>query len=91
MEAARLWTYYVAWMIEQGIACRLPACQAKMFAAEMCLKVVDEGMRIFGGNAFAREYPAQRYFRDARFLLYGGGTHEVLKNYIGREIVGKIK
>jgi alkylation response protein AidB-like acyl-CoA dehydrogenase len=91
MEAARLLTYNVAWEISRGIPCRVKACQAKMFATEVCCKVVDEGTRIFGGNAFAREYPAQRYFRDARFLLYGGGTHEVLKNFIGREIVGKLK
>ena len=91
MEAARLLTYNVAWEISQSIPCRVKACQAKMFATEVCCKVVDEGTRILGGNAFAREYPAQRYFRDARFLLYGGGTHEVLKNFIGREVVGKLK
>ncbi|MHC5039676.1 MAG: acyl-CoA dehydrogenase family protein [Planctomycetota bacterium] len=90
MEAARLLTTCVAWEIDRGIPCRVKACQAKMFATEVCCKVVDEGTRIFGGNAFAHEYPAQRYFRDARFLLYGGGTHEVLKNFIGREVIGKL-
>ncbi|MCU0723459.1 MAG: acyl-CoA dehydrogenase, partial [Planctomycetes bacterium] len=90
MEAARLLTYAVACDIQQGVPCRVRACQAKMFATEVCCKVVDEGTRIFGGNAFAQEYPAQRYFRDARFLLYGGGTHEVLKDFIGREVIGKL-
>ena len=90
MEAARLLTYCVAWEIQKGIPCRVKACQAKMLATEVCCKVVDEGTRIYGGNAFAHEYPAQRYFRDARFLLYGGGTHEVLKDFIGREIIGRL-
>jgi alkylation response protein AidB-like acyl-CoA dehydrogenase len=90
MEAARLLTWSVAWEIDRKIACRVKACQAKMFATEVCLKVVDEGTRIYGANGFAHEYPAQRFFRDARFLLYGGGTHEVLRDFIGREIIGKL-
>jgi len=48
------------------------------------MSAVDEATRIYGGNAFAMEYPPQRYFRDARFLLYGGGCHEVLQDYLGR-------
>ncbi|GAB6061542.1 acyl-CoA dehydrogenase family protein [Deferrisoma palaeochoriense] len=87
MEAARLLVYYAAWMIGEGLNPRKEAAMAKMFATETCLKVVDEVTRIYGGNGFATEYGPQRYFRDARFLLYGGGTHEVLKNFIGREIV----
>ncbi len=87
MEAARLMVYYAAWMIGEGLNPRKEAAMAKMFATETCLKVVDEVTRIYGGNGFAMEYGPQRYFRDARFLLYGGGTHEVLKNFIGREIV----
>ncbi len=87
MEASRLMVYYAAWMIGEGLTPRKEAAMAKMFATETCLKVVDEVTRIYGGNGFAMEYGPQRYFRDARFLLYGGGTHEVLKNFIGREIV----
>ncbi len=83
-EAARTLLYRVAWMIEEGLPCQKEAMAAKYVATEMCLDAVDEVTRIFGGAAFAREYPAQRYFRDARFLLYGGGTHEVLLNYLGR-------
>ncbi len=88
LEAARLLVYYAAWMIgEDGLNPRKEAAMAKMFATEACLNVVDEVTRIYGGNGFATEYGPQRYFRDARFLLYGGGTHEVIKNFIGRELV----
>jgi alkylation response protein AidB-like acyl-CoA dehydrogenase len=89
MEAARLLLYHAAWMIDQGEQPRLQAAMAKMFAVEMCCNVVDEVTRIYGANGFAHEYGAQRYFRDARFLLYGGGTHEILKNFLGKEIVGR--
>ncbi len=87
MEAARLMVYWVAWMIGQGMNPRKEAAMAKMFATETCLKVVDEVTRIYGANGFASEYGPQRYFRDARFLLYGGGTHEIIKDFVGREIV----
>jgi len=87
MEAARLLVYNAAWMIDEGMSARVPAAMAKMFAVEMCCNVVDEVTRIYGANGFAHEYGAQRYFRDARFLLYGGGTHEILKNFLGKEIV----
>ncbi|HOJ70858.1 MAG TPA: acyl-CoA dehydrogenase family protein [Syntrophorhabdaceae bacterium] len=90
MNAARLMIYHGAWMLENGMDSRLIAAEAKMFATEVCLKVVDEVTRIYGANAFAYEYTPQRYFRDARFLLYGGGTHEVLKDFIGRTIIGKL-
>ncbi len=83
-EAARTFCYRVAWMLDQGMPCQREAMACKYVATEMCLEAVDEVTRIFGGGAFAREYPAQRYFRDARFLLYGGGTHEVLTSFLGK-------
>jgi len=52
--------------------------------------VVDEATRIYGANGFALEYAPQRHFRDARFLLYGGGTHEVLRDYLGRLLIGRL-
>lgn len=87
MEAAKLMVYWVAWLIGEGSNPRKEAAMAKMFATEMCLKVVDEVTRIYGANGFASEYGPQRYFRDARFLLYGGGTHEIIKDFVGREII----
>ncbi|MDF1555158.1 MAG: acyl-CoA dehydrogenase family protein [Deferrisomatales bacterium] len=87
MEASRLLVYQGAWRLGEGLPTRKVAAMAKMFATETCLKVVDEVTRIYGANGFAQEYGPQRYFRDARFLLYGGGTHEILKNFLGREIV----
>jgi alkylation response protein AidB-like acyl-CoA dehydrogenase len=83
-EASRWYCYRCAWMIQEGLPCLNECMLAKMFATEMCLAAVDEATRIYGGNAFAMEYPPQRYFRDARFLLYGGGCHEVLQDYLGR-------
>ena len=90
MEASRLMIYYAAWRIKENLSCRKEAAMAKMYATETCCKVVDEVTRIWGANGFAHEYNPQRHFRDARFLLYGGGTHEIIKDLLGRMIIGKL-
>jgi alkylation response protein AidB-like acyl-CoA dehydrogenase len=90
MEASRLMIYHAAWRIKEKLSCRKEAAMAKMYATETCCKVVDEVTRIWGANGFALEYNPQRHFRDARFLLYGGGTHEIIKDMLGRMILGKL-
>jgi alkylation response protein AidB-like acyl-CoA dehydrogenase len=87
LHAARLMTYDAAARLDAGRGVTTPAAMAKLFASEVCARVVDEATRIHGSYGFAMEYPVQRYFRDARFLLYGGGTSEVLKGLIGREVL----
>jgi alkylation response protein AidB-like acyl-CoA dehydrogenase len=86
LEAAKLLVYYAAWLIDQKQSCKKEAPMAKLFASEMANHVVDEATRIFGAYGIAEEYPIQRFYRDARFLLYGGGTSEILQLIIGREM-----
>jgi len=83
-EASRTFLYRCAWMIQNNIPCVNECMLAKYHSTEMCMYAVEEAMRIYGGNAFCSEYPVQRFWRDAKFLLYGGGTHEVLCDYLGR-------
>ena len=86
LEAARTLVYRATWLIDEGQADTKLSAMAKLFASEMAAYVVDEATRIFGAYGYAMEFDAQRYFRDARFLLYGGGTSEILKNMIAREL-----
>jgi butyryl-CoA dehydrogenase len=86
LEAARGLVYRAAWQIERGKPDMKLASMAKLFATEMANKAADECTRIFGSYGFAMEYEAQRYFRDARFLLYGGGTSEILRGIIAKEM-----
>lgn len=86
LEASRLLVLSAASKLANGENPRMQAMMAKMFSTEMCLNAVDEVTRIYGANGFAMEYGPQRYFRDARFLLYGGGTHEVLLNFMGKQV-----
>ena len=88
LEASRLMVHKAAWLADQGREDKNSAAMAKVFAVESCLSIVDETTRILGAYGFAEEYDAVRFFRDARFLLYGGGTHEILRNFAGRNILG---
>ncbi|MBI4608776.1 MAG: acyl-CoA dehydrogenase family protein [Candidatus Rokubacteria bacterium] len=86
IHAATLMTYQAAWCLDQGLPVTREAAMAKLFASEAANKVADEASRIFASYGFAMEYPAQRYFRDARFLLLGGGTSEILRVIISRDL-----
>jgi alkylation response protein AidB-like acyl-CoA dehydrogenase len=84
LEASRLLTYKATRMIDNGEECLKEASMAKYFATEAACRAGDEITRIFGAYAYSMEYNAQRYYRDNRFLLYGGGTHEILQPNIAR-------
>jgi alkylation response protein AidB-like acyl-CoA dehydrogenase len=86
LQAATLMTYQAAARLDAGKPIGREAAMAKLFASEMAVRVTDEAARIFASYGLAMEYPAQRYFRDARFLLPGGGTSEILRVVIGREL-----
>lgn len=86
LHVSRVATYDAADRVSRGESVVHEANIVKLFATEACIRIVDEATRIYGSYGFAMEYPAQRYFRDARFLLYGAGTSEILRNLIGREV-----
>lgn len=86
LHAATLMTYQAAAQIDAGRPVAREAAMTKLFASEMAVRVTDEAARIFASYGLAMEYPAQRYFRDARFLLPGGGTSEILRLVIGRDL-----
>jgi alkylation response protein AidB-like acyl-CoA dehydrogenase len=86
LQASALMTYQAAARLDAGRPIGREAAMAKLFASEAAVRVTDEAARIFASYGLAMEYPAQRYFRDARFLLPGGGTSEILRVVIGREL-----
>lgn len=89
LEAGQLMVDKVTHLIDNGVACLNEASMAKYFTVESACQASDDAMRIFGGYAYSMEYSVQRYYRDNRFLLYGGGTHEVLQTTIGREVLNR--
>lgn len=84
LEASKLMTYKAAKMIDDGIPCMTESSMAKYFATEAACEAADQCTRIMGAYGYSMEYTAQRYYRDSRFLLNGGGTHEILQTNIAR-------
>ncbi len=88
LEAARRLVHYGAWRDDQGLASRKEAAMAKLFASETGLRVCDGAARVLASYGYAEEYPVERHLRDVRFTLIGGGTSEILKLVIAKEICG---
>ena len=84
LDAARLLTYRAARMIDDKIPAIKEASMAKYFSTEAACRAADQATRIFGAYGYSMEYPVQRYYRDNRFLLYGGGSHEILQTNIAK-------
>ena len=87
IEAARLLTYKAAEQKDRGERVDLEAGMAKLFASEMCAEVTLEAMRIHGGYGYIKEYPLERYYRDAPLMIIGEGTNEVQRLLIARQLL----
>jgi butyryl-CoA dehydrogenase len=84
LQAARQMTLWAAWRSDQGIPNAQGASMAKLFASEAAARICDRASRIMASYGFAAEYDVQRYFRDVRFTLIGGGTSEILRTNIAK-------
>ena len=91
IEAARLLTYEAARKKDSGERVDLEAGMAKLFASEMCGQVTMEAMRIHGGYGYIKDYPLERYYRDAPLMIIGEGTNEIQKLIIARRLLQKYK
>ena len=91
IEAARLLTYEAARKKDSGERVDLEAGMAKLFASEMCGEVTMEAMRIHGGYGYIKDYPLERYYRDAPLMIIGEGTNEIQKLVIARRLLQKYK
>ena len=89
IEAARLLTYEAARRKDAGERVDLEAGMAKLFASEMCGQVTMEAMRIHGGYGYIKDYPLERYYRDAPLMIIGEGTNEIQKLIIARRLLRK--
>lgn len=88
VEAARSLTYRAAARCDEGAedATRL-ASTAKLFASEKAVEVADDAVQIHGGAGYVTDFPAERYYRDARALPIFEGTSEIQKNVIARDLL----
>ncbi|MFQ5792252.1 MAG: acyl-CoA dehydrogenase family protein [Acidobacteriota bacterium] len=89
LEAATHLVHYAAWLKDTNRSHLRQAAMAKLFATERATTICDQASRIFASYGYAMEYPIQRYLRDIRFTLFGGGTSEILKLIIAKEMSGR--
>jgi alkylation response protein AidB-like acyl-CoA dehydrogenase len=91
IDAARLLIFRSAWMKDNNLPLNLESAMAKLYASEVAVRVTNEVIQIFGGYGFIKEYPVEKYFRDAKMGTIGEGTSEILRLVIAREILHQTK
>ena len=85
-QAGRLLTLEAAAAIDSGRPSSLDAAVAKLFTSEAYVSGTREAVQVFGGYGFIEEYPVARHYRDAKYLEIGGGTSEIQRLLIGRDM-----
>lgn len=86
VDAARLVTYKAAWELKQGRNALKHVCQAKYFAAEALYAVAGDGMQILGGYGQMPDYDLERYWREGKQAMIGGGTTQIQKEVIAKQM-----
>jgi alkylation response protein AidB-like acyl-CoA dehydrogenase len=87
VEAAELLTFQAADMKNRGVRMTTQGAFAKYFASEVSVKCGNEAVQIMGGYGFTKEYPAEKFLRDAKLMTIGEGTSEIQKLVISRELL----
>ena len=89
VDAARLLVWRAAWMARHGRKfSRAEGSMSKLFAGETAVKVTEQAIQILGGNGYTRDYPVERWHRDAKIFTIFEGTSEIQRMIIGRALTG---
>jgi hypothetical protein len=92
IEAARLLVYHAAWLADRKDArFTMESSMAKLYASEVAVNVANEAVQVHGGYGFIKDYPAEKFYRDAKLCTIGEGTSEIQRLVIARQILGKAK
>jgi alkylation response protein AidB-like acyl-CoA dehydrogenase len=87
VEAARLLVESAARAYDEGRRCDMEAGMAKLFASEAALENATEALRIHGGYGYSKEFPIERYYRDAPLMCIGEGTNEMQRIIIAKQLI----
>ena len=88
LQSARSYVYSVAKACDAGQTTRFDAAGAILLASENAVKVAGEAIQALGGAGYTKDWPVERYWRDAKLLDIGAGTNEIRRMLIGRELIG---
>jgi butyryl-CoA dehydrogenase len=87
IDAARLLVYRAAQLKDRGMSFLKAASEAKLYAAETAMRAATKAIQIHGGYGYIKDYPVERYFRDAKICEIGEGTSEIQRIVIARELL----
>lgn len=87
IEAARLLTYQAAWLESEGLPYGKASAMSKLYAGDTAMRVTTEAVQIFGGYGYTKEYPVERYMRDAKITQIYEGTQEIQRIVISRMLL----
>ncbi len=87
IEAAELLTFLAADRKNKGLKMTKEGAYAKYYASEVCVRAANNGVQIFGGYGYTKDFPAEKYYRDSKLCTIGEGTSEIQKIVIAREIL----
>src|SRR6202789_2599284 len=87
IDAARLLTLRVAWLKDSGQSVNKESAMAKLYASEAAVRAANEALQIHGGYGFIKDYPVEKFFRDAKLCTIGEGTSEIQKLVIARQLL----
>ena len=87
IDAARLLIQRAAFLKDRGERVTKEAAMAKLFASEVAVRAAEEAVQILGGYGYTRDYPAERYYRDAKLTTIGEGTSEIQRMVIARQLL----
>ncbi len=88
IDAARLLVYRAAWLKQEGRPHTEEGAKAKLFASEMARRQTAEAIQVLGGYGYTKEFPVERYYRDAKITEIYEGTNEIQRLVIARSILG---
>lgn len=86
IEASRLLTYQAAYLESEGLPYSKASAMAKLFAGDTAMKVTTEAVQVHGGYGYTKDYPVERYMRDAKITQIYEGTQEIQRLVIGRMV-----
>ena len=89
IEAARLMVYNSARLKDAGLPFVKEAAMAKLFASQVAERVASQSVEVFGGNGFVRDYPAEKYYRDAKIGKIYEGTSNMQLATIAKQVLGR--
>jgi alkylation response protein AidB-like acyl-CoA dehydrogenase len=88
LDAAELMLLRAAWLEDNGLNYEKESAQAKMYASDVAMRAAIEGVQIFGGYGYCKDYPAERHMRDAKICQIYEGTNEIQRMVIARKLLG---